>query len=153
MRYEYIEPFMKSTIEVISKTIQSEISKGDIVLIEHNEINDDVAIVIKIAGDSEGGIILTMDTVTAIKISNRILKENFEMLTPLCLDSLAEIANTITGNAISLINDMGYDIRTNPPLILVKDNGVKNIFNVEIFCVPIFTRDGDITMNIALRTN
>lgn len=153
MRYEYIEPFVTSTVRVIDSIIQSDIAKGDISLIRGEEIAGDVAIIIRLEGDSEGSIILNMDTETARKICSVMNDAPFESLTAFGIDSIAELANMIAGNAASVLNDMGFKFDVLPPQVVIKDSMRDKTSCREVFQVPLFTEYGEITMNIAMRTN
>lgn len=153
MRYEYIEPFMDSTIKVLDSVLQSDIAKGDISLVRGERINGDIAVVINLEGYSEGNIILNMDFDTAVRIFNIMNSADFETLTPLGMDTIAELANMIAGNAASTLNDMGFDFVLQPPMVIVKDDLKSQTQDAEIFQVPLFTECGEITMNVALRTS
>jgi CheY-specific phosphatase CheX len=153
MRYDYIEPLVTSTIRVLDTVIQSDIAKGTVSLVRGDEIDGELAIVIKLGGDSEGYIILNMDTETALKICNVMLNDCFENLQPIGMDSISELANMIAGSAISVINDLGFNFRVYPPQILTKDSIRDETPEVEVFQIPLFTDCGEITMNISLRTN
>lgn len=153
MRYEYIEPLIVSTIKVLDTVIQSDIAKGKVSLARGDEIDGDLAIVIRLGGESEGCIILNMEKETALRISNVMLNDYFETLIPIVMDSIAELANMIAGNTMSVINDLGYDYTVYPPLILSKGDIKGNTPDIEVFQIPLFTEYGEIVMNIALRTN
>lgn len=153
MRYDYIEPLVSSTIRVFGSVIQSDIAKGSVSLVRGDEIDGELAIVIKLGGDSEGYIILNMDGATALKICNVMLNDCFENLQPIGLDSISELANMIAGNAISIINNLSFNFKVYPPLIVTKDDIRSKEPNIEVFQVPFFTDCGKITINIALRTN
>lgn len=153
MRYEYIEPLVTSTIKVLDSVIKSDIARGDTSLVRDVKIMGDIAIVIRLGGDSEGSIILNMPPDTALKICNVMFDDNFDTLTPLGMDSIAELANMIAGNAISVINDLGYDFKVYPPTIVMEDYIKESTPDLEIFQIPLFTDCGEITMNVSLRTN
>jgi chemotaxis protein CheX len=152
MRYEYIEPFVASTIKVLDYAIQTDITKGDVTLVSNAEVTGDIAIIVNLQGDSDGSIILNMQTDTALNISNAMFNDTADLLTPFGLDSIAELANMIAGNAASVLNDMGYDLKVLPPLV-VKKKDRKNTSRLEAFQIPLFTEYGEITMNVSLRTN
>jgi chemotaxis protein CheX len=152
MRYEYIGPFVDSTIKVLDKTIQCDISKGNISLVDADKITGDIAVIIKVKDESEGSVILNMSDDTALKLCEVMTGEqgasySFE------LDSICELANMITGNAISALNDMGYDFNVFPPLIIERKSISKKTDGLEIFQVPLFTEYGEVSVNVALRTN
>jgi chemotaxis protein CheX len=153
MRYEYIEPFVSSTIRTLDAVIQTDISQGEVILVRGDDIRDDVAIMVRLEGDSQGSIILNMPTGTALNICNAMFGEAYEALTPMGMDSLAELANMIAGNATSTLNDMGYDFRVLPPLVFTREEIGEKTPEIEVFQVPLFTEYGEITMNVALRAD
>lgn len=153
MRYEYIGPFVDSTIKVLDSVIQSDIAKGDISLVRSDEINNEIAIMIRLKGDSEGSIILNMDTETAIRVCSLMNGEDFNCLTPIAMDTISELANMIAGKATSALNDMGFDFNVCPPLIAKENDISSKTLQVEIFQIPLYTEYGEITINVALRTD
>ncbi|MFZ3090397.1 MAG: chemotaxis protein CheX [Nitrospirota bacterium] len=153
MRYEYIEPLLISTMKVLDNVMQSEIRMGDVSLIRPEEINSDIAVIIKLEGDSTGGIIVNMGRETALNICNVMTGEKFKALTPLALDTISELTNMIAGNATSAINDLGFDFKILPPSSLTKEEMMTGAPWLEIFQVPLLTRCGEIKINIAMRTN
>ncbi len=153
MRYEYIEPLLISTMKVLDNVMQSEIRMGDVSLIRPEEINSDIAVIIKLEGDSTGGIIVNMGRETALNICNVMTGEKFKALTPLALDTISELTNMIAGNATSAINDLGFDFKILPPSSLTKEEMMKGAPWLEVFQVPLLTRCGEIKINIAMRSN
>lgn len=153
MRYEYVEPFVLAIIKVLDAVIQCDIAKGLASLVRGSDITDDIAIVVKLKGASYGSLVLNMPEKTAMRVSSLMLGENFEALTPVVMDSIAEIANMIAGNAASILNDMGYDFIVFPPQILMRNNMGGRMPDIEAFQVPLFTECGEMTMNVALSTN
>lgn len=153
MRYEYIEPFINTTIQVLDSVIQTDISKGDVTLVRGNEISGEISIIVRVKGDSDGNIVLNMPVKTALKICNVMFGDNMQTLTPMGMDSIAELANMIAGNATSVLNDLGHDLRVLPPLIYYMDEIRGKTADVEAFQVPLFTEYGEILMSVALTTN
>jgi chemotaxis protein CheX len=153
MRYNYIEPFVSSTIRVLDNVLQSDIAKGSMMLVSGEEIKGDVTIVVRLKGDSAGSIIVNMTKETALNISTLMFGDRLDTLTPDVIDSIAELANMIAGNATSVLNDLGSDFTVLPPLIMTTDNAPRKSPVVEVFQVPLFTDLGEITLNVALRAN
>lgn len=152
MRYEFIEPFINSTIKVLDNYLQTDITKGSCNLVRADQIREEIAVVVNLKGDSEGSILLNMPKETALNICNIMLGENFESLTPTGIDAIAELANMIAGKATTVLNNLGHDFRVLPPRVLVKLDSL-DLSLVEIFQVPLFTEYGEITMNVSLNTN
>ena len=153
MRYEYIEPFVASTMKVLDNVMQTDITQGEISLVMDDQISGDVAIIVRVKGDSEGHIILNMYADTALTLSNIMFGEHFDTLTPSGMDSIAELANMIAGNATSALNDLGFDFTVYPPIIVRKEDLKAKTHRIEAFQIPLFTEYGEIIMNVSLRTN
>jgi chemotaxis protein CheX len=151
VKFEYIKPFVDSTVRVLDEILQSDISKGKLSLVKIDEIYGEIVIVIKVEGDSDGDIILNMDEETALNISNVMLGENSDTLEPIGMDAISELANMMAGNAVSALTDLGFEIRITPPLIVARDAIMKKMLGLEIFQVPLYTESGEITMNAVLR--
>lgn len=118
MRYEYIDPFVTTTIRVLDSAIPGSIRRGDVTVLQGDRMKGDVAVLVRITGDAEGDIILSMDTATALRICASLFREDFAVMTPRSVDALMEIANMITGNAVSALNDQGFDFAVSPPWCL-----------------------------------
>ena len=69
------------------------------------------------------------------------------------MDSIAELANMIAGNATSALNDRGFDFTVYPPVIVRKEDLKNKAARIEAFQIPLFTEYGEIIMNVSLRTN
>ena len=153
MKFEYIDPFVSSTIRVLDLTVHADVSQGNLSLVKSERLDGSVAIVIKVRDENEGSIIVNMDTATALRIAGVLTGENNDSLTPYSLDSLCELANVIAGNASSKLNDLGYDFKIEPPRVLEKEKISGETLDLEIFQVPLITDYGEITVNVAMRTN
>jgi chemotaxis protein CheX len=153
MRYEFIEPFVSTTVRVLDSVIHSDIAKGGVSLVSNEEITGDIAIVITLRNSSEGNIILNMDTATALNLCSVMNGAGFDSLTPLGMDSIAELANMIAGNAASALNDMGFKFDVSTPVVVTKDRIRGERPFGEMFQIPLFTEFGEITMNVSMRTN
>ena len=153
MRYEYVEPFVNTTLRVLDRVIQCDITKGTASLVKSYTINEDVAIIVRLHGDSEGSIVLSMPANTALGLCNVMFGEDFEILTPTGMDAIGELANMIAGNTASVLCDMGFDFTVSPPLVVTRNYITDKILAMEAFQIPLFTEYGEIVMNVALRMN
>lgn len=150
MRYEYIDPFVTTTIRVLDSTIPGNIRKGDITVLQGDRMKGDVAVLVRITGDAEGDIILSMETATALRICASLFREDFATMTPRSVDALMEIANMITGNAVSALNDQGFDFAVSPPIVITRDDGREHLPDVESLQIPLFSECGEMVMNVVL---
>ncbi len=150
MRYDYIDPLVTTTIRVLDNTIRGTFRRGDVTVLQGERMKGDVAVLVRISGDAEGDIILSMDTATALRICSSLFREEFQALTPRSMDALLELANMISGNAISALNDQGFDFTVSPPVVITKEGGAGDLSGVESLQIPLFSDCGDMTMNVVL---
>ena len=150
MRYEYIDPFVTTTIRVLDGAIPGSVRRGNVTVLQGDRMKGDVAVLVRITGDAEGDIILSMDTATALRICASLFREDFPIMTPRSVDALMEIANMITGNAVSALNDQGFDFAVSPPVVLTRNDGRKQLPDVESLQIPLFSECGEMTMNVVL---
>lgn len=153
MRHEYIEPFVNTALRVVDNVIHCDITMGAASLVKSDSINEDVAIIVKLQGDSDGSIILSMPADTALSVCKAMFLEDFEALSPAGMDAIAELANMIAGNTTSVLNDMGFDFKVSAPVVATKDCLTGKTLDLEAFQLPLFTEYGEMIINVALRTN
>ncbi len=152
MKYEYIDPFVTMTMRVLDSAIRGAVRRGDITVLRGERIKGNLAIQTKITGDAEGDAILSMDTATALGICALLTGEDIAAMTPRSMDALMELANVITGNAISALNDQGFDFAVSPPVMIARDGGMKELPDVVSLQIPLLSECGDMTMNVFLGT-
>jgi len=63
---------------------------------------------------------------------------------------VCELANQVTGNAITSLNDQGFHFRVHPPVVHTTD-GARSSEDTEALVICFDTEVGSIFMNIALR--
>jgi chemotaxis protein CheX len=153
MRFEYIGPFVSSTISVLNSVLQSEISKENVALLRGKELGGEIFVIIRIRDDSGDSVILNMDAKTALRIGNAMNGRDSSSLRPEGMDAISELANMITGNAVSALGDLGFDFHVHPPLIVDRDGVSRVIGDLELFQVPVRTQYGGIAVNFTMRTD
>ena len=152
MRYDYIDPFVTTTLRVLDSTIHGTVRRGDITVLQGDRVNGEVAVLVGITGDAQGDMILSMDTSTALRMCASLFGEDFTSMTQRSVDALMELANMITGNAISALNDQGFDFAVSPP-VLMRQGIVERLSNVESLQIPLYLECGAVTMNVVLGTD
>jgi chemotaxis protein CheX len=153
MRLDYIDPFVESTTYVLSEIAHLEIRGGTPLLKQSPMPTKDNVAIIGIAGDVEGRIIFEMDDKTALAFAGIMNNTRFEQLTPLAIDSLSELANMMIGNAVSRLNDMGFNFAITPPTFIKGKELFSSTPQVEALVVPLDTGYGEVILNIAIKYN
>ena len=150
MRYDYIDPFVATTLRVLGSTIRGTVRQGDVTVLQGDRMKGDVAVMVRVTGDAEGDVILSMETATALKICSALFGKDFESMSPQSEDALMELANMITGNAVSALNDQGFDFAVSPPAVITREGTAGSAASVESMQIPLFSDCGEMTMNVVL---
>lgn len=153
MRYDYIEPFVDTTIRVLDRLIQCDVARGSVSLVRGGDIDGDISILIAVNGHAQGNIIVNMNASTALGICSEMNGEDFAHATPFVMDTISELANMISGHAATALYDRGFDFKVSPPLVVARDGILLKTSGMEIFQVPLFTEYGEITINVAMSTS
>ena len=70
-------------------------------------------------------------------------------LDKMVLSTVSELGNMITGNAVTLLSQNGYDVDITPPSV-IKGTNIEVSTTVPALVVPISTSAGDVEINVAL---
>jgi chemotaxis protein CheX len=162
MRREYINPVIGSTMRVLDSVLQSDITRGDVSLLKGSGRGGEVSIIINVAGESEGTIVVNMAAETALKVYGAMTGDESGSLTSLEMDAISELTNMIAGNAISVLNDLGYRLTVSPPFVFTErgpsdeqpdpmDDLLGSGGTFEVVQIPFFTACGEIDINIAIK--
>jgi chemotaxis protein CheX len=155
MRVEYINPFVESAYEILKEVLQTEVKRGDIYLKSTSMPVLGVAAVIGLAGDVEGRVLLDMKRDTAINIASAML-QSMEMdpitqLNDMGKATITELANMITGQAVTKLHGLGFKFDLTPPALFTGDNMEIADTGVEALIVPMETEHGKVEINVAIR--
>jgi len=63
------------------------------------------------------------------------------------------LANQVTGNAVTTLNDQGFHFRVLPPVLLTSEHTPASTEDTEALVISFETARGSMFMNIALRYN
>lgn len=151
MRFEYIEPFAEATRKVLDSMQCPNARRGEVTLVQESAISGDILIVVPLEGESPGNVVLNMDTRTALHVSGNMGAGDGRTLTPLTIDGVAELANMIAGNATSALNDMGFDLKVLPPVVIARDTMKDVVSYLEVCHIPVTTDCGDVMVHVALK--
>jgi chemotaxis protein CheX len=155
MRVEYINPFVESATNVLKEVLQCEVGRGDLYLKSTAAPVLGVAAIIGLAGDVEGRVLLDMNRDTAIQVANAMLKgmemEPITALNDMGRATITELANMITGQAVTKLHNLGFKFDLTPPALVTGDNMEISNTNVEALIVPMDIPQGKIEINVAIR--
>jgi len=153
MKLEYIEPFVTSAVNVLQAVLHSPVEPGDIALLRGNELNGEVSVVIGLRDHPGENVILNMNREAALNISAAMNGAVSPVLDETGMDAVGELANMIAGNAVSSLNDQGFDFSVQPPATVKQADLFRITDGLEVFQIPMTSSQGLITVNFTIRTN
>ena len=153
MRMELIQPFINSADAVLAQGLESAISIGSLNMEEDAYRRKGVAALIYVTGDIEGRVIFDLDSQTAVRVASKFAGTELPESDSLIWETVCELANQVTGNAITALNDQGFHFRVHPPVRHTAEVGSKSSEDTEALVICFETAIGNIFMNIALRYN
>ncbi len=151
MRMELIQPFINSADAVLAQGIESAVSIENLTMEEEAYRRKGIAAEVCLTGDIEGRIIFDLEPKAATQFASRLAGAELSSSDDLVREAVCELANQIIGNAVTVLNDQGFQFRVHPPTILTADQGGRNSEDIEAVIMCFKTECGSVFMNIALR--
>ncbi len=155
MRVEYINPFVESAYNVLTEVLQTEVKRGELYLKSTSMSVLGVAAIVGLAGDVEGRVLFDMSRETAMAVCNVMLQsmgmDPVDEMSDMAKATITEMANMITGQAVTKLHNLGFRFDLTPPAILTGNNMEISDNKVEALIVPMDMEMGKIEINVAVR--
>src|SRR5437016_5534979 len=153
MKMELIQPFINAADAVLAEGLQCSTTVGSLSMEEEAYRRKGVAALIWVTGDIEGRVILDLDPQTAVRVASKFAGAELPESDDLVRETVCELANQVTGNAVTALNDQGFHFRVHPPVLHTSEHGPTSTEDTEALVICFETASGSVFMNIALRYN
>jgi chemotaxis protein CheX len=153
MKMELIQPFINAADAVLAQGLQTPMSIGNLSMEQEAYRRKGVAALVAITGDIEGRIVFDLDPETALRVASFFAGAELPESDDLVKETVCELANQVTGNAVTTLNDQGFHFRVHPPHLLTAEQGDKSSEDTEALMICFETSLGNVFMNVALRYN
>ena len=153
MRMELIQPFINSADAVMAEGLGTPVSIENLTMEEEAYRRKGIAAEVCLTGDIEGRIIFDVDQKTATAFASRMAGTELPGTDDLVREAVCELANQIIGNAITVLNDQGFQFRVHPPTLHTSERGSKSSEDTEALVMCFSTESGVVFMNVALRNH
>ena len=151
MRVEYINPFVSAAFGVIDTVLQTHPTKGSLAMRPSVFTTQQCNVITGVTGGIEGQVLYGMSLITADKIASQMIGEPIRTFDQYAASAIAELANMITGNAMSLLAQAGYNCVITPPTIIRGTNVNVSTLSIPALVVPICIEQGEIELTVCLR--
>lgn len=152
MKVEFIDPFIQAAYSVINALMQDVPQRGALSLRTTTFTTQQVTIMAGVNGHVKGIVLYGMSTATAQKIASAMVGEPIENLDDMVWSAVSELGNIITGNAVQLLYNAGYQCNITPPTVLRGTDLDVSTF-IPALVVPLSTKFGHIEINAALQVD
>ncbi len=149
MKVEFVDPFVKAAFTVFEMVTGGTPSKGELSVRSTTFTSQQITIIAGVNGQIEGTALYGMPVRTAQQIASAMMGSEVKDLDDMALSAVSELGNMITGNAVTLLSQNGYDVNITPPSV-VKGTNIEVLTMVPALVVPISTGVGDVEINVAL---
>ncbi len=99
MDVEYMEPFIRETVNTLDVMIGLKPAERELEVKESTDSTYDVSAIIGITGSGTGGVVMSFPLEVACRLVSRMIGEEFTEVNQDVTDGLGELINIITGNA------------------------------------------------------
>jgi chemotaxis protein CheX len=151
MKMELIQPFISAVDAFLAETLQCPVTIGDLNMEEEGYRKKGLAALITIKGEIEGRVILDMEPHAAAEVARVLAGEEVEESAQIVRETVGEVANMVIGNAVTLLNDRGFQFKVFPPELHSEEQAAKAGQDTEATVLSFETPHGRVFMNIAMR--
>lgn len=150
MNAEHVNAFLVPSVQVIRKMARVDVRLGKVSRIRALRLGDNLSIVIGLQGPLSGSVILTAPPEVARRLTSRIAREDLDGDGDV-RTILAEVANTIVGNATGNLYELGVREGITPPTVVTgQDVELGSGGAVETVRVALETDVGQVLMIVSL---
>ncbi len=149
----FVNPFLSAAYDVFKQLLNCEIRKGQITIKPEPLAAYEIAILIGITGDMYTGVVIySMKKYSAVKIAqslNAHSKVNEDTVN--FTDALGELANIISGNAMSEFAKKGINLTITTPSLIKGDAFEIHLLKQTTLSAEMISPFGGIEINVAIK--
>src|SRR5487761_307928 len=153
MKMQLIQPFISAADSVLAHALDGPTKIGDLSMEEEGYRPKGVSVRIVIRGEIEGRVILDMDGATAARVASALAGCEIEESEQVVRETVCTLANMMIGNAVTLLNDHGYQFKVHPPEVHASEDTVRGTADTEAMAIYFDTPCGRVFVNISMRYN
>jgi chemotaxis protein CheX len=151
MKMELIQPFIGSLDAVLAEMMETPAKIADLTMEVEGYRRKGTAAVVTFRGQIEGRVILDMDPSAAAHVAACLFGTEVGPTEPLVRETVCELANMVIGNAVTQLNDRGFQFKVLPPELLTQAECAKAGNDSEATVLCFETSNGRVYLNIAMK--
>lgn len=152
MKVEYINPFYQATGDVFRVMLNLEAKRGNLKAVEEMAPVSEANVVIGVTGDLRGSLLYSFPKRMALEMVHMMSGMRMEKLDAFVTSALSEVANIISGNALTLLSKNNFVCDIAPPQVIVGgDSGSFAMTTEKAVVLPLETNIGILEITVSLR--
>jgi chemotaxis protein CheX len=150
MRMDLIQPFIGSLDAVLSEMMKAPARIVDLAMEEEGYRRKGLAASVVFKGQIEGRVVLDMDPQAAAQVASYLSGETVNAAEPMVPETVCELANMVIGNAVTQLNDRGFQFKVFPPQVLTEEQCASAGKDSEATILCFETPSGNVHLNISM---
>lgn len=146
-----IEPFTQAARAVLQGEVGSPVEAGSHTLETSPLVASDVTVLVGLAGQLRGALMLSMEMETVLRMASRMAGEELTCLDELAKSAVAELTNMVTGRATIDLEHLGYPCQISAPTVVTGAGTEITTTPVERVTVPLATPCGAAILHLAVK--
>lgn len=151
MKPDVVQAFVSAAHEVLMQEMGEPVEPQKIKLQGGPYATREVTVVIGLAQDIEGAVILSMSKATAVHYVSRVMGEQIDELDELAQSGIGELGNVIAGRAGVVLGEKGFQTLIAPPTIILGHNTILSTLGLQRLVVPVQTPLGVVELQLAAK--
>lgn len=150
MKVEHLNPFYQATGDVFRIMLSLKTTRGDLSVVEELVPVSDANVVIGVTGDLRGSLLYSFPREMALEMVRIMSGMEMKNLDAFVTSALGEVANIISGNAVTYLNENDLVCDISPPQVIVGAGNALSMATEKAVVVPLITSIGTFEINISL---
>jgi chemotaxis protein CheX len=150
MRMDLIQPFIGSLDSVLAEMMNVPAKIVDLTMEEEGYRRKGTAAAVCFKGQIEGRVILDMEPRAAAQVAGYLAGGQVDPGAAIVSETVCELANMVIGNAVTQLNDAGFQFKVLPPEVLSEEQCEKAGHDSEATILCFETPAGNVRLNIAM---
>lgn len=150
MKVEYINPFFKATIDVFRIMLNLEVQRGQLRAVDELGPVSEANVIIGVTGDLRGALLYSFPKQMALEMVTIMAGMPMSKLDAFVCSALGEVANIISGNAMTHLAGSSLNCDISPPQVFVGTEGSLSMATEKAIVVPLITNIGTFEVSISL---
>lgn len=151
MKAEHINPVFKAAHEVFQNMFGVNLNKGKLRIEEDIISNNNVNVSIGVTGDLKGTILFSFPEKMALNIVEEMAGMEIKEFDKFVASAIGELANIISGNAMSNFSEKDYNCDIVPPQITTGVNKTFPTASKNVLVIPLSYNNNIFELYISIR--